>query len=114
MKRKIIFIMMLILVVMNVFSISYGFELNELGGTASAETKAGLLNAGNNIVAIITTIGIVISVVMLVVLGIKYMLGSVEEKAEYKKTLIPYMIGASFVFAASIIVQIIYEVAIQL
>ncbi len=45
------------------------------------------------IIGIIKTLGIVISVITLVVLGIKYMIGSVEEKAEYKKTMIPYLIG---------------------
>ena len=37
------------------------------------------------------------------------MLGSVEEKAEYKKTLMPYIIGATFVFAASAIAGTIYN-----
>ena len=45
---------------------------------------------------------------MLVVIGIKYMMGSAEEKAEYKKTLMPYIIGAALVFAASAIAGIIY------
>ena len=42
------------------------------------------------------------------------MMGSVEEKAEYKKTLLPYVIGASMVFAASSLVSIIYNIAINL
>ena len=32
---------------------------------------------------------VVLSVIMLIVLGIKYMLGSVDEKANYKETLLP-------------------------
>ncbi|MEI3401230.1 MAG: hypothetical protein V8R51_02250 [Clostridia bacterium] len=44
------------------------------------------------------TVGIVLSVVILIILGIKYMMGSAEEKAEYKKTMIPYLIGAVSVF----------------
>ena len=35
-----------------------------------------------------------VSVITLVVLGIKYMVGSIEERAEYKKSMIPYLIGA--------------------
>ncbi len=42
------------------------------------------------------------------------MMGSVSEKAEYKKTLMPYVIGASLVFAASSIAQLIYSLAIKL
>ena len=42
------------------------------------------------------------------------MLGSLEEKAEYKKTMMPYIIGAVLVFAASAIAGIIYSFAINL
>ena len=44
---------------------------------------------------------------MLAVLGVKYMLGSVEEKAEYKKDLIPYFIGAVLLFAICTIVKVL-------
>lgn len=63
---------------------------------------------GNQIITILTTIGIVISVIILIVLGLKYMMGSAEEKAEYKKTMMPYIIGAACIFAASAIAGIIY------
>lgn len=56
---------------------------------------------GNRIVGILQAIGVVVSVAILIVLGIKYMMGSAEEKAEYKKTFIPYIIGAALIFAAS-------------
>lgn len=69
---------------------------------------SGISNIGNSIVRILSTIGIVASVIVLIVLGIKYMMGSAEEKAEYKKTLMPYVIGAGLVFAASTIAQIVY------
>ena len=42
------------------------------------------------------------------------MMGSAEEKAEYKKSLMPYVIGAGLVFSASAIAQIIYDLAIQI
>ena len=35
-----------------------------------------------------------------VVLGIKYMVGSVEEKAEYKKMLIPYLAGCVAIYGS--------------
>ena len=58
----------------------------------------------------ILTVGIVVSVVTIMFLGIKYMLGSVEEKAEYKKTMIPILVGMIMLFCASTIVSIIYSV----
>lgn len=58
----------------------------------------------------IQIIGMVLSVIILIIIGFKYMLGSVEEKAEYKKTLIPYIIGAILLFSGSLLPEIIYQV----
>ena len=46
---------------------------------------------------------------MLTVIGIKYLMGSAEEKADYKKSLMPYVVGAALVFTASVFAQAIYE-----
>ena len=52
-------------------------------------------------------IGTILSVTVLIVLGIKYMLGSVEERAEYKKSMMPYLIGAIMIFGITNIVALI-------
>ena len=64
---------------------------------------------GKKLVGVFQAIGIVLSVVVLTVIGIKYLMGSAEEKADYKKSLIPYVVGAALVFTASIFAQSIYE-----
>ncbi len=79
--------------------------------TGTYDQTGGITTLGNQIIGIITTVGIVVSVVVLVVLGIKYMIGSAEEKAEYKKTMIPYIIGAVLVFAASTIASIVMSIS---
>ena len=61
--------------------------------------------SNSRIVNIITTIGIIVAVIVLLVLGIKYMMGSAAEKAEYKKTMIPYLVGAVLIFGASAIAK---------
>lgn len=66
------------------------------------------------IIEIITGIGIAVSVIALILLGIKYMVGSIEEKAEYKKSMIPYLIGAIMIFLISTIVTIIMEFSKEL
>ena len=66
------------------------------------------------IVESITIIGVAIAIVGVIILGIKYMMGSVEEKAEYKKTMWPYLVGCLFIFAISTIVSIIFELATKL
>lgn len=64
---------------------------------------------GGKITGIIRVVGTIVAVAILVVLGIKYMMGSAEEKAEYKKTLFPYIVGAILIFAASSLTDIVYS-----
>lgn len=111
-RNKIIFINILIIIIIFFATISYGFGVSNLTGNQTE--SATLKNTGNAVMKVISTIGVVISVVMLIVLGIKYMIGSTEEKAEYKKSLMPYAIGAALVFAAASIAQIVYDIAIKL
>lgn len=59
-----------------------------------------ITNLGGNILNILQIVGIVVGAIILVVLGLKYMMGSLEEKAEYKKTMIPFVVGAIVVIAA--------------
>ena len=64
---------------------------------------------GGRIIGILQAVGIVLSVVVLIIIGLKYMMGSAEEKAEYKKTLMPYLIGAALIFTASAFAQVVYN-----
>lgn len=72
---------------------------------------AKLLEIGNRIMGPIQVIGSLASVIAIIIIGIKYMLGSVEEKAQYKETLGPYFLGAVLVFGITNVVSIIYDVA---
>ena len=89
-----------------------GNIIDQMGtsGDISGST-GGITTVGGQIVSIITTVGIVLAVVVLVILGIKYMIGSASEKAEYKKTMIPYLVGAVLIFAASSIAKAIFAIA---
>lgn len=78
---------------------------------ATGGTDTGIATIGGNIVNMLTTAGIVIAVIVLLILGVKYMMGSASEKAEYKKTMIPYLVGAVLVFGASAIAKAIANVA---
>lgn len=103
-------IMMLVMITTNVFAIPNDITPKTMDGNADVNV-GGITTLGNSVVKIITTAGIVVSVIILVVLGIKYMMGSAEEKAEYKKTLMPYVIGAALVFAASSIATVVFNFA---
>lgn len=73
-----------------------------------------IVNLGGKIIGVVRTVGVLVAVVILLILGIKYMMGSAEEKADYKKSMIPYIVGAVLVFAASTIAGIVYDMAIAL
>ena len=95
-------------------SVVYGLTPEELNANASATGTTQVQTFGQNIMGVIQVLGVVIAVVVLMVLGIKYMMGSAEEKAEYKKTMIPYLVGAILIFAASTIANVVYQFAIGL
>lgn len=108
MKYKKIIILVLILIVILTSSV---FASDLTNGIKINKTKAKESEKiGNAIFGIVRTIGIIFSVGTLMLLGIKYMLGSVEEKAEYKKSFGIYILGATLVFAVSIFAQKMYVI----
>ncbi len=119
MKRKSILIIIFIIALIVTFIIPtcVKADFSDLGLGNAEQYKGGQTGLGSmeskveNILGIIRTVGVVTSVVMLMAIGIKYMLGSIEEKAEYKQTLKPYIIGAFILFTGSLIPEIIYKFA---
>lgn len=120
MKKSIKVISTLLLAIMLVASIATtAFAAVNLNTTISnienqnlnRNADSQITKVGGNIVNIIQIVGIVIAVIVLLVIGIKYMIGSASEKAEYKKTMIPYVVGAVLVFAGTSLVKVIYSLA---
>lgn len=56
-------------------------------------------------------IGIMVAVIVLAIIGVKYMFSSVEGKAEYKKTMLPYVVGCFMLMAVSAVIAIIGNLA---
>lgn len=59
-----------------------------------------LKNTSSDIYNILLIIGVVAAVLMAAILGIKFMIGSVEEQADIKKAMVPFVIGCIVVFGA--------------
>lgn len=78
-------------------------------GQSGDNTKIN--NITNLILSLIRTAGIFIALGSLMVIGIKYMLGSLEEKAHYKQIMLPWIIGAIMVFAVTFLPKLIYDLA---
>lgn len=77
------------------------------GKFGEVEGADKLLKVGNYIIGFLQIVGSIVLVVVLAVIGIKYMIGSAEEKAEYKKSMQPYLVGAVMVFAITSILKLI-------
>jgi len=54
-------------------------------------------------------ISVIVSVIAIMVVGLKYILGSVDEKAKYKETLIPIIIGVIIAVSGTTLVSFIYN-----
>ena len=80
---------------------------NSAKGSDTADKIAG------NILAVVEIIGVAVATIMLVFVAIKYMTSAASDKAEIKKNLIPYLVGAIFVFGSMGIVEILRNFANQ-
>lgn len=69
-----------------------------------------LIDKANTIINIMQIVGTVIAVISIMAIGLKYMFGSVAERATYKETMIPYLIGAIMLFSIVNIIKIFYEI----
>lgn len=71
--------------------------------TKPLQDKAGI------VLGVIRNVSVVVSVLALMIIGVRYILGSVEEKANYKETMVPYVIGAVMAVAGTSLVSFIYN-----
>ena len=101
-KKVLIFVVTFLLVLaMGATTVFGAIDPSQLTGTApSANDETTIKDLGNRIIGALKAVSIVLAVVILTILGIKYMMGSAEEKADYKKTMIPYVVGAAVIFLA--------------
>ena len=69
-----------------------------------AKMDSNITDLTGQVLGIIQWIGYAFAIGMLLYIGIKYMMSAANEKADMKKALIGYVIGAIILFAASTIV----------
>lgn len=110
---KIIFSVLigLMLVTTTISVIAAPISPGDISVPNSVPGDKNLQDFGGMLVGILQTAGVVVAVVILLVLGVKYMMGSAEEKSEYKKSMMPYLVGAILIFAATTVTNIVYQFA---
>ena len=120
--KKIVSILALIMV----FSFCVGtvnvYAENATGGIQSVITgmqnasklpsgSSNIANTINNVIGLLQITGTGISVIVVTMLGIKYLLASPSEKADTKKMIRPILIGCFLLFGAVNLVAIIADVS---
>ena len=113
MKKSVKIISTLLMIAILVCTVSTTCFATTVGDVTIPEGKAGDTNEiakkAANIVATLRNIAAIVAVVIIAILGIKYMLGSVEEKAEYKKSFMPLIVGVVVVTLALQIAAMIFS-----
>ena len=105
---KVISIIFVILIMLCIYSsTAYATEETMQGaknfldkGTNPMLDQDTIQQTSNTIYMMFSGVGTAIVLVVGVVLGIQFLMGSAEEKAKVKETLIPYGVGAVIVFGA--------------
>ena len=104
MSKKTVKIISMLLTFLMVISLSvsvFAIDISDFEGNTDGNAANSIKDLSKNIIGLLQVAGMAVSIIVLIVLGIKYMMGSTAEKAEYKKTLMPYFVGALLIFGAS-------------
>lgn len=81
-------------------------NVNNGNGTA---VDNGINDVANTVINWLWVISIIATVIVIMVIGLKYIIGSTQEKAEYKKSLIPLVVGALLIVFATTIVRFLFS-----
>lgn len=124
MKNKMKLISMVVVIMIMIFTLlsavyevkadfNPGDIINKVGteaNTTNVDTTSLNAKAGK-ILAYIRNIAVIAGVIVITILGVKYMTGSLEEKGEYKKSFIPLIVGIIVIMAATAIATTIFSIA---
>lgn len=113
--KKFIFIMLsflLLTILLNNFCIATSFEPGAYNpGTVTRDDAEEVFTMGEKIFGTLRNIAAIIAVITISIIGLRYMFGSVDQKAEYKATMMPWVIGILIVVSITTILDIIQSLA---
>lgn len=106
---KIVTVLLIVATILSAFSMV--LAVNIPSGSSSGYTGSGLDTTVGNVIGIVQFICYAAAVIMIVMLGVKFMTASPDGKAEIKKSAIIYVVGAILVFAAGALLNLVKSVA---
>lgn len=111
---KISIVLIISVICISTVSFAEKYTPSKFGDAIDTSGTEEIEDVGGQILGIIRVVGTIVAVGMLMIIGIKYMMGSADEKAAYRKSLLPYVIGAVLIFAASSLADMVYTWATNL
>jgi len=116
-NNKILISIALVFFVFNIFSINNVLAENAIDDVEFYNPHQNINKDGSfftkisKVLGWIRLVGIAVALIAITIIGAKYIFISVEEKAEYKKAMIPYLIGFFMLLCTSIVIGIIAQIA---
>ena len=107
---KIITILLIIATILGAVSMVFADSIEIPGGTNTGVSGTGLETTVKNIIGIVQFICYAAAVILLVILGVKWISAAPDAKADIKKSAVIYVVGAALVFAAGAILHAILQV----
>lgn len=107
--KKVVFILIVLVISLPNFTLCQSGWSVKIEPNSNIGDNNAIKDTGKTILNIIRIIGIAIAVIMVIVLGIKYMQSAPNEKADIKNTAIMFIVGAVIFFAATGILGIIKD-----
>lgn len=110
-SMKIIMMLLIVLVLIVCTTNVFAAEISPSQLTPTYGDDGGMAAKAGQIMGLIRNVAVIASVIIIMILGVKFMLGSVEEKAEYKKSFMPLIVGIILVVAATTIATFLFNMA---
>lgn len=113
--KKFIFIMLsflLLTILIGNFCMATSFDPGAYNpGTVRRRDAEPVFAMGEKIFGALRNIAALIAVVTIGIIGLRYMFGSVDSKAEYKATMMPWVIGVLMVVLVTTLLDVIQNLA---
>lgn len=101
---------MMIMVSTQVLAVDPGSAIDGVQGSIAYSGNSDFTAKVGKIIGFLQWAGAIAGVLIITIFGVKYMMGSLEEKADYKKSMIPFIVGAVVLIAAPQIAKLIFSI----
>lgn len=112
-KKIILCVLMFMFVLLFFRTISFAgdtLDPDNYHTTLKYDDATYIFDKGGELLKILRDIAAIVSVLTLSIIGVRYMVGSVEQKAEYKQTMMPVVVGCILIASLSAILTLIQSV----